>query len=474
MKKNFYYFLILVCTLCMAAIGFSSCENQMDDEILNPYSFTGKGKQTVVVETKIVYNTDTIIVYKDGETVYVHDSIFVHDTLYVSQVDTVYIVQIVEVHDTIYQTVETHELKYALGSNKYDNVVSFDDNQPTFLWDNGVLVRMTDENRNAQLSNESDTLFVSKVDNLQASISRPATRSSSSVRGQYNMNTVYNDYDITANDGYTLKLNAANEAASAEYLDEMRDLLFRKVNKAKVISINDEPTQDTIVKDKKIYRKVNRTVEVEIESLNRPLMGPEIVTLDTMKISSANASKNNGIAVVYVETGDTVPDPVIPDPDDPVIPDPINPDPDPDPQPADDGYTINGEKIESIMFSYTTDPNTKTLKEVLLVRTAHYVMPVVDKKKQSATKVSNPNAYNSAAWVGGAWVPATLSLSSGFVWKVNGEVVANATDATIDWLANKSGISSISKNDFLKNATFVNEGKTTRVYVNNKLYMTLK
>jgi len=473
MKKNFYYFLVLVCTLCMTMVGFTSCQDKMDDELFDSYSSKATGKVVSVVETVVINKTDTI--YIQGETRI--DTVYLTktDTVYVTVVDTIYNT----VHDTVEVTVEVHELKYALGSNKEDKVIAFDDDQPTFMWDNDELVLMTDVNRNAALSNESDTLFVSKVSAVKTSVSRPGTDNNPSTRGKYNINTQERAYDITANDGYAVKLNTGDEAASAEYRDEVRDLLSRQVNKVRVLSINDEATEDTIVKNKTIYRKVNRTMEVEVESFNRPLMGIEILTLDTLKISSADATKDNGIAVVYVEEGpapdpDPV-DPVDPTPGDTIPVDPTPGDTVPTPTPTpDDGYTINGEKIESIMFSYTPDPTTKTLVEVLLVRTKNYVLPIVSKQKKSAIKVADPNAYNSVAMVNNAWKPATLDLSSGFVWSVDGTVVASATDATIDWLANKSGISSISKSDFLKSATFVNEGKTTRVYVDNKLYMTLK
>jgi hypothetical protein len=99
-------------------------------------------------------------------------------------------------------------------------------------------------------------------------------------------------------------------------------------------------------------------------------------------------------------------------------------------------------------------------------------MPIVSKELMAPVKVSNPKDYNSVAWSGN-WIPASLSVEGGFTWTANGVTLVSATDATIDWLARGTGISSISRSDFLKDATFVNEGKTTRVYVGNRLYMVL-
>jgi hypothetical protein len=350
---------------------------------------------------------------------------------------------------------------YELGSNKVDNGTNYVDIQPTSYLIDGQVVLNTDVNRSAAISNDEDTLFVRKVASVQSTIGRPSTNSAYDVRGDYDINTGYRNYTITLNDGSEYAVATEAESASAMYRGEKKNLLYRMVSGVKVLSVKDELTTDTVVKGKKIYRKANRVMAVQVESLNRPLMGPEVVTLDTLVIESSKASYTDGVAEVFVEDGEIEDEPD-PDPD---------PDPTPDPKPEDEGYTIDNEKIEAIIFSYTISPN-KTLKEVLLVRTASYVMPVVSRTLMDPVKVNNPKDYNTVAWAG-KWVPAYLSIEEGFVWRVDGSVVANATDASIDWLASSTGITSISRGDFLKDAKFVNEGKTTRVYLGNTLYMVL-
>lgn len=470
MKTKFYYFLVMICV----ALVWTSC-NPDEWEMKDPsgtdafYGASAHGKPVT---------PDTV--YVNGEPVYVHDTV-PGDPIVITEHDTVTIV----VHDTINPgdgPAEEVTLEYILGSNKTDNGSNYFDVQPTNLKvikSNGVseVVLNTDVNRSAEVSNNSDTMFVAKVDELLSNVSRPATRSSYDVRGEYDINTGYRDYTVTLNDGSEYQVNTEAESASGMYEGEKKDLLYRMVQGIKVVSVDDEMTNDTIVKGKKIYRKANRTMKVEVESLNRPLMGPEIVTLDTLTIASAVASKTNGIAVVYVEDHDVPEDTVPVIPTDTVTPEPIDtvtPTPTDTVIPTpDDGYTINGEKIESIDFSYTVATD-KSLKEVLLVRTAHYVMPVVSKQMLSATRVANPNDYNSVVWLNNAWAPAYLNLSVGFEWQVNGNSVLSATDGQIDIYARHAGINSISRSDFLKHATFVNEGKTTRVYVDGKYYMTLK
>lgn len=486
--KKFYFYLVML--FCVAMTSLTSCRPEewemQDPSGSSVYGSLAQGKpvkpDTIMIGDSIVYVHDTI----NGDPIVVKDSIFI------TVRDTITVI----VHDTIEVPGEEPEvvtLEYVLGSNKTDNGSNYTDIQPTVLKakkaesGSAEVVLNTDVNRSAEISNNSDTLFVAKVAELQSTVSRPSTRSSYDVRGEYDINTGYRDYTVTLNDGSEYQVSTEAESASGMYEGEKRDLLYRMVQGVKVVSVDDELTNDTVVKGTKIYRKANRTMKVEVESLNRPLMGPEIVTLDTLTIASVAASKTNGIAVVYVEDGDVpedtipgvLPDtvPVLPDTV-PVIPDtvPVNPDTIPDvPQP---GYEYNGEKVESIDFSYAIDPNAGILREVLLVRFTSYVMPVVSKKMKTPVSVDNPNNYNSVVWYSNGWNPAYLAIhEEGFVWRLNGpegSVAESATDETINWLASASSISKISRGDFLKHATFVNEGNTTRVYVDNSYYMTLE
>lgn len=469
MKKFYFYFVML---FCVVSASLTSC-NLFEDFEGSRDGLYGALADAKPIKPDVIYVNDTIIVYTDnGKT----------DTIYINVRDTITIV----VHDTVNLGVnpEPVTLEYVLGSNKTDNVSNYTDIQPTLLkvkkasQSTGEVVLNTDVNRSAEVSNNVDTMFVAKVDELQSYVSRPATRSSHDVRGAYDINTGYRDYTVTLNDGSEYQVNTEAESASGMYEGEKKDLLYRIVQGVKVLSINDELTNDTIVKGKKVYRKANRTMKVEVESLNRPLMGPEIVTLDTLTIASAAASKTNGIAVVYIEEKDI---PVIPDtipviPEDTVITNPEDTIPS---TPTDSGYRYDDEEIESIYFSYTIDPNAGILREVLLVRfSSSYVMPVVSKNMRTPVKVNEPKNYNSVVWYSNNWAPAYLAIETeGFVWKVNGpngQTAESATDATIDWLARSTGISSISRSDFLKRATFVNEGNTTRVYVDDRYYMTIK
>lgn len=448
MKKYFYFILVV-----MVMFGMISCDKDFEPGISrdNHYSMTTK-------------------VLQPGETIVVHDSIYVvvyewiHDTIYVERTDT---------------TTGMTEL-YKIGSDVVNYGHGFTDDQLSQYFRNETLRLSKPVNRRAEVSNDADTVFVPKVDQITWTTSRPTTETSYDVDGEYDIYTGSHARSNTLNDGMVYKENGSEESASANVDGDMIDMLYRRNIASRLLSVKDTQTKDTLIKGDDIYVKVIREAMFENEYEIRPYTvasETQVITLDTMVVSSATASKDNGIAVVYVNVGkvdhttDTVPtnptDTVTPGPTDTVTP---GPGPTPDP----DGYKINGEKIKSIMYSYVVDPNTKTLKEALLVRTKNYAMPVVDKKKQTAKKVANPKAYNSTAWVNSAWIPATLDLSSNFVWSVDGTVVASATDATIDWLASQSGISSISKSGFLKTATFVNEGNTTRVYVDNKLYMTLK
>lgn len=475
--KKFYFYVML---FCVAAASLNSCSLFEDFEGTDPsgsgvYGATAQGKpvvpDTIRIGDSIVYVHDTV----PGEPIIVP----VHDTI------------TIVVHDTVEKEPENPEvvtLEYQLGSNKTDNVSNYTDVQPTLLkvkkasQATAEVVLNTDVNRSAEVSNNVDTMFVAKVDELQSYVSRPTTRSSYDVRGAYDINTGYRDYTVSLNDGAEYQVNTEAESASGLYEGEKKDLLYRMVQGVKVLSINDEMTNDTIVKGRKVYRKANRTLQVEVESLNRPLMGPEIVTLDTLTIASAVASKTNGIAVVYVEEREIPEDtiPVFPPDTTPIGPDTIPVGPDTIPViPDGPGYEYDDETVESIDFSYTIDPNAGILREVLLVRfSSSYVMPVVSKTMLTPVKVAKPKDYNSVVWYSNNWKPAYLAIQTeGFVWRVNGPngtVAESATDATIDWLARSTGISSISRSDFLKHATFVNEGNTTRVYIDGHYYMTLE
>lgn len=476
MKRFYFYFVML---FCVAVASLTSCRPE-EWELKDP---SGSSLYGSLAEGKPV-TPDTIMI--GDSIVYVHDTV-PGDPIIVNVHDTITII----VHDTIEKEPENPEpvtFEYVLGSNKIDNVSNFTNIQPTLLkakkasQSTAEVVLNTDVNRSAEVSNNVDTMFVAKVEELQSYVSRPTTRSSYDVRGEYDINTGYRDYTVTLNDGAEYQVNTEAESASGMYEGEKKDLLYRMVQGVKVLSVNDEMTNDTIVKGRKVYRKANRTMKVEIESLNRPLMGPEIVTLDTLTIASAVASKSNGIAVVYVEEREIPEDtiPVFPPDTTPIGPDTIPVGPDTIPViPDGPGYEYDDEKIESIDFSYTIDPNAGILREVLLVRfSSSYVMPVVSKTMLTPVKVSKPKDYNSVVWYSNNWKPAYLAIQTeGFVWRVNGPngtVAESATDATIDWLARGTGISSISRSDFLKHATFVNEGNTTRVYVDNNYYMTLE
>lgn len=453
--KKFNYFLVVLFGLI--SVVFSSCDPK-EWEMTDPSgSFAYGAKATGKV------NVDTVRI---GDSI-----VYVHDTVPGAPI-------VVTVHDTI--TIVTHDtvnggddphvvsFEYVLGSNKEDNVTNYSDLQPTLLKADGEIVLNTDVNRSAEISNDVDTIFAAKVAKVTSSVSRPTTNTSYDVRGAYDINTGYRDYTVLLNDGSEYKVNTEAESASGMYKGDKKDLLYRMVQGVKIVSINDELTNDTVIRNKKIYRKVNRTLKAEVESLNRPLMGPEIVTLDTLTIASAAATQYNKIAVVYVEDGDAPEDTVPVVPTDTVIPGPVDTIPTTH---NDTGYTINGEKIESIVATYVPYPN-ETLKRVLLVRTKNYVLPVVNKKKQSPIRVANPNDYNSALYVNNAWVPANLDLSDGYLWTA-GAVTANPTEATLNWFASSTGLS-LSKSDFLKDATFVHKGKTTLVYLDNNYYMTLQ
>lgn len=446
--KKFNYFLVVLFGLI--SVVFSSCDPK-DWEMTDP-----SGSLTYGAKAEGKVNVDTIRV--GDSVVYVHDTV-PGEPIVVTEHDTITIVT----HDTVYagDSSKIVNFEYVLGSNKEDHVTNYSDLQPTLLKANGQIVLNTDVNRSAEISNDIDTIFAAKVAKVTSSVSRPTTNSSYDVRGEYDINTGYRDYTVLLNDGSEYKVNTEAESASGMYDGSKKDLLYRMVQGVKVVSIDDELTNDTVIRNKKIYRKVNRTLKAEVESLNRPLMGPEIVTLDTLTIASSAATQYNKIAVVYVEDGDVPEDtvPVIPE-DTTVIPTPV-----------DTGYTVEGESIESIVASYAPYPD-ETLKRILLVRTKNYVLPVVNKKIQSPVRVANPEDYNSALYVNGAWVPATLDLSNGYLW-VAGDVRPNPTEATVNWYASKTGLS-LSKSDFLKDATFVHKGKTTLVYVDNNYYMTLK
>lgn len=452
--KKFNYFLVVLFGLI--SVVFSSCDRE-EWEMTDP-----SGSLTYGAKAEGKVKVDTIRV---GDSI-----VYVHDTVPGEPI-------VVTVHDTI--TIVTHDtvgdddpkivnLEYVLGSNKEDHVTNYSDLQPTLLKANGQIVLNTDVNRSAEISNDIDTIFASKVAKLSSSVSRPTTNSSYGVRGAYDINTGYRDYTVSLNDGSEYKVNTEAESASGMYDGSKKDLLYRMVQGVKVVSINDELTSDTVIRNKKIYRKVNRTLKAEVQSLNRPLMGPEIVTLDTLTIASAAATQYNKIAVVYVEDGDVPEDTVPVIPTDTVIPGPVDTIPT---TPNDSGYTINGEKIESIVASYAPHSDEK-LKRILLVRTKNYVLPVVNKKIQSPIRVANPEDYNSSLCVNGTWVPAYLDLSDGYLWTA-GAVSANPTEATLNWFASSTGLN-LSKSDFLKDATFVHKGKTTLVYVDNNYYMTLK
>lgn len=448
MKKYFYFILVV-----MVMFGMIACNKDFEPGISrdNHYSMTTK-------------------VLRPGGTVVVHDSIYIvvyewlHDTIYVERTDT---------------TTGMTEL-YKIGDDVDNYGYGFTSDQLSQYFRNEKLRLSKPLVRRAVISNDADTLFLPKVAQVTWTTSRPTTETSYDVDGEYDIYTGSHVRNNTLSDGMVYKESGAEESASSNVDGDMIDMLYRKNIASRLLSVKDTETKDTLVKGDDVYVKVIREAMFENEYEIRPYTSAsetQVITLDTMVVSSAAASKDNGIAVVYVNVGKVVPiDTITPGPTDTVTPGPIDtitPGPDPTPDP-EDGYKINGEKIKSIMFSYVVDPNTKTLKTALLVCTKNYAMPVVDKKKQTAKKVANPKSYNSTAWVNGAWVPATLNLQSNFVWSVDGNVVASATDATIDWLASQSGISSISKSGFLKTATFVNEGNTTRVYVDNKLYMTLK
>jgi hypothetical protein len=453
--KKFNYFLVVLFGLI--SVVFSSCDPK-EWEMTDP-----SGSLTYGAKAEGKVNVDTIRV--GDSIVYVPDS-SLSDTIVVTKHDTLTIVT----HDTVYvgDSSKIVNLEYVLGSNKEDNITNYSDLQPTLLKANGQIVLNTDVNRSAEISNDIDTIFASKVEKLTSNVSRPTTNSSYDVRGEYDINTGYRDYTVLLSDGSKYKVNTEAESASGMLDGSKKDLLYRMVQGVRVVSIDDELTNDTLIRNKKIYRKVNRTLKAEVESLNRPLMGPEIVTLDTLTIASAAATQYNKIAVVYVEDGDVPEDTVPVIPTDTVIPGPVDTIPT---TPNDTGYTINSEKIESIVATYVPYPD-ETLKRVLLVRTKNYVLPVVNKKKQSPIRVANPNDYNSALYVNNAWVPANLDLSDGYLWTA-GAVTANPTEATLNWFASSTGLS-LSKSDFLKDATFVHKGKTTLVYLDNNYYMTLQ
>ena len=439
--KKLHYFLVLI---CLVMINFSSCKDMLGIEgDLTPIH---DSIENVVVVTDTVKEIvpDTIIA--PGDTV----KIEVHDTVYVDTTG----------HDP-HEVVESYHLTGGKTDNGWNYTVY---HESDYAVDDEVVLR-ANLNRSAEITGVLDSSFVSKTASLQATVGRPNVTSDYDVNGEYDIDIEYKDYPIMADDGWSCKFSAENQSASAMYEGKRKYLLYLKDVGIKVQSVKDEMTTDTLIRGKKIYFRSKRTVVVEQDSRVRPMMGQEIANRDTLRATFSN---------VFIEVGDVQEDTVPVNPPDtvPVTPPDTVPVTPPDPVVPDDGYTVDDEKIESISFSYTIAPS-KNLKEVLLVRFKTYVMPIVDRQILAPVSVANPNDYNSAVWNGSGWVPADLRLDQGFVWYVNGSAVAAATDATIDWLARSTGISNITRGDFLKDATFVNEGTTTRVYVDNVLYMTL-
>lgn len=459
--KKYYYFLI---TVCMMLISFTSCKdmpfegNAPTDPI---YGATATGKVDTVTNTVVIHGGCTVVgpIWGDKDTVIVTPG---NDTIY-WYVDST---KTTPVEPQVTYT-------YHLGSDKVDGGSSYSDLQPTTrTTSNGEVDMSTVVLRTAELTDKGGLTYAPKVSNLTATIGYPSSASESDVRGEYDIQRNRKDYVVRVNDGTEYDLTTVAEAASGIRNNKTVDLLSRQVSSASVISINDVATGNSTTDNGKVYSENARTVKVLVRQKNRPVMGVEVITDDTLSLTS----------MVYVEDGD-VPGgdtiPVLPPDTVPVNPDtiPVNPDTIPTPPSTpDDGYTYNGEKIVSIGAGYTPNPHTEKLSRCLIVRFEHsYAMAVVDKKMQTPVSVSDPNDYNSVAWYHNAWVPATLEfVGDDFLWSVDDVAVANATGPTINWLATNTGISSISKSDFVKNATFVNEGKTTRVYIDNQYYMTLK
>jgi hypothetical protein len=455
MKKS-YYFLIAV---FMMLTSFTSCKLDYEKD-LDLYSAEAEG--TVL--------TDTVKI-----TIYLHGDCFIVGPI-PGDKDTVIVTS---GNDTIYWYVDTTKTTpveptvtytYYLGTDKVDGGSDYYDLQPTSrITSNGEVDMSTKVMRTAELKERGTLTYAPKVSNLTATVGYPASASESDVLGEYNITRNRKDYVVRVNDGTEYDLTTVAEAASGIRDGKVVDLLSRQVSTVSVISIEDVATGDSTTENGKVYAEKSRTVKALVRQKNRPLMGVEVITDDTLSLTS----------MVYVEDGvipsDTVPTdtiPVTPPDTIPVTPPdtiPVTPDT------PDDGYTINGEKIVSIVAGYTPNPQTKKLSRCLLVRTEHYAMPVVDKKMQAPVNVPDPNDYNSVTWYGGAWVPATLEITNDdFTWSVNGVVTANPTTTTINLIAEKTGISSISSSDFIRNASFVNEGQTTHVYIGGQYYMTLK
>jgi hypothetical protein len=460
--KNLF---IVICSVMLAALTFTGCETEKDDRDLVfsdlNSEFKGKG-----------YKIDSVIV--NGDTVYVEGETKT-DSLYIiiTNTDTVKII----VHDTI--TLEPARYEFSMGSNKVDNVISFGDWYPTLMRKNGKVVLSTDINREAELTNPKPEFFLPKME-VKTTVSRPETQSSYNVRGEYDINTNDRVYTVNYTDGYQTKLSTSNEAANAMYDGENRDLLSRQVKSVRVISVKDVPTDETTTVGTTIYRKVNRTTEVEIESEALPVMGISVITKDTVKLSSENADKDSKIAVVWVEDGktpDDTPDDIIPTPG-PTPNDSTDVKPNPTP---DDGYSVNGVKVLDAWHGYTMTPQGGFAKYVLvrLADSNHsekYLEGWVNGKKVFSKKVSNHSGYNSIAWSDGAWQAAKYQNVNGNVcWTVNNVIAAAGTADGMKSQASNAGLH-LSTDDFCRLCSLTHSGKTTKVCdkASGEYIMTLK
>lgn len=406
------------------------------------------------------------------DTTIVRDTIICGDTIFVVTTDTIF----VEVHDTLVigDTTSVEKLMYVLQHDVDNQGIAMIDNQYTTLKVNSVDALGTNVAFTANVLNDVDTFFVQNVASLNPTIINNGTNSSSSQKGNYTIDANNRGFLVQLNDGSEYNVETMAESASAIREGEQVNLLYTRSNTVRVIDVNDNViASDSVIRNGRIWKKVNRLMTVQVERLQRPLMGPEVVTYDTLTVDTRN-SKAQGLAAVYVDFGEVNNNP---NPGDTVNPNP-NPGDTITPQPVDSGYPFAGGEIKKIYFSYTH--LNGNFVEALLVQTDSSVCPIISRNFDASleTMVKNPSDYTSAGYYGGKWNPAHVVVNDDgsvawYVSKSDMRLINKMTSRAVSMFMATQSISA-SLSDFLKEATFTHEGKTTHVYIDGKYYMTIQ
>ena len=406
------------------------------------------------------------------DTTIVRDTIICGDTIFVVTTDTIF----VEVHDTLVigDTTNVEKLMYVLQHDVDNQGVAMIDNQYTTLKVNSVDALGTNVAFTANVQNDVDTFFVQNVGSLNPTIINNGTSSSNSQKGNYTINANNRGFLVQLNDGSEYNVETMAESASAIRDGKQVNLLYTRSNTVRVLGVNDNViASDSVVRNGRIWKKVNRLMTVQVERLQRPLMGPEVVTYDTLTVDTRN-NKALGLAAVYVDFGEVN--------NNPNPGDTVNPNPNPGdtiiPQPIDSGYPLAGGPVKKIYFSYTHINGN--FVEALLVQTDSSVCPIISRTFDASleTMVQNPSDYTSAGYYGGKWNPAHVVVNndgsvSWYVSKSDNRLINKMTSRAVSVFMATQNISA-SLSDFLKEATFKHEGKTTHVYIDGKYYMTIQ